>query len=110
MTECNDNGCRVMSIADAEAEIAFCRDQIRRAKLGLPTFEPRGPEPYSAVNPRPYDPTSDEAVAYAAMLEDIAKIGRLRRENAKLVDRVTKLKACVDLLSAQIAKVPSCER
>lgn len=33
----------VMSIADAEVEIAFYRDQMRRAKLGLPVFETRVP-------------------------------------------------------------------
>jgi len=31
----------VMSVEEAEAAIAFYRDQMRRAKLGLPIFEPR---------------------------------------------------------------------
>lgn len=41
MSEQKDSS--VMSIAEAEVEIAFYRDQMRRAKLGLPVFEPRGP-------------------------------------------------------------------
>ena len=69
---------------DGNKETSLLLSEIKTRFDAIPIgdYDVQASEPYSALNPRPFDPTSADAVAYQAMLDGIAK---LRRENAAQV-------------------------